>query len=63
MKASDTPAYRVFGWLRENLGPRALGVLTGTDSRHLQAAVSIAACRPNADLDQRRRWPRPSPPW
>lgn len=28
-------------WLKENLGPNCLGVLTGTDSRALDAAVHI----------------------
>lgn len=41
-------------WLKNNLGPRCLGVLTGHDSRALDAAVHLADLWLGSDLDNRK---------
>jgi hypothetical protein len=41
MSDYQPPAATVLDWLRANLGSRALGALTGTDTRALRAAVQI----------------------
>jgi len=41
MKAVNPPCKTLPAWLRENLGPGCLGVLTGTDAWALAAAVQI----------------------
>ncbi len=41
MSKPAKPCTTIAKWLRENLGPRCLAPLTGTDSRALDAAVQI----------------------
>lgn len=47
----EPPARTIRNWLRLNLGPGALGVLTGTDVHALEAAVSIVATYNRADQE------------
>ncbi len=49
------PSVTVFDWLRKNLGKRALGVLTDTDTRALRAAVQIVECYCYSDSLHRPR--------
>ena len=39
----------VFSWLKANLGPKCLGVLTGQDEKALQAAVQLVPVWCNSD--------------
>lgn len=42
-KTIQPPCKTIYRWLKDNLGPRCLGVLTGTDAKALSAAVQIVA--------------------
>jgi len=43
MPAPKQPCQTLPQWLKQNLGPRCLAPLTGTDSKALSAAVQIVA--------------------
>lgn len=57
MSASVPYAKSVFQWLRDNLGRRAMGALTSTDQRALEAAVQIVALWNYADEAPSRELP------
>jgi hypothetical protein len=57
MKAAVPYAKSVFQWLRDNLGRRAMGALTSTDQRALEAAVQVVALWNHADEEPSRDLP------